>query len=52
MDRSYARDADLGQMQQGDWSLFFLHVAFIVIFNAALLGLIIWLFQMRWRVTY
>ena len=34
------------------WIALGLHVLFTLLFNAALLGLMVWLFNVRWRVTY
>ncbi|MEE3218743.1 MAG: hypothetical protein VX257_00695, partial [Planctomycetota bacterium] len=36
----------------GGWSLFFSHILFTLIFNIVVLGAIIWLFNVRWRVSY
>lgn len=38
--------------ERGGWGLFFLHLLATLVFNAAVLGAIIWLFNVRWRVTY
>ena len=35
----------------GDWMLYFGHVGFTLIYNAALAGCIMWLFTVRWRVS-
>jgi hypothetical protein len=34
------------------WITLALHVLFTVLLNAALIGLMVWLFNVRWRVTY
>ncbi|MDH3717057.1 MAG: ABC transporter permease [Planctomycetota bacterium] len=39
------------RQRAGSWGLFWLHMAWSVLFNAAVGGAIIWLFNMRWRVS-
>lgn len=48
------RDRTSGETRgrSGEWSLFFFHILFTVGFNTIVLGAIIWLFNVRWRVTY
>ena len=36
----------------GDWALFILHAVYTLLLNLVLFGAIMWLFNMRWRVTY
>lgn len=43
---------DARQQQSKDFRLFGLYLAFSLIFNSVLLGLIIWMFNVRYRVTY
>ncbi|MFP6692716.1 MAG: ABC transporter permease subunit [Pirellulales bacterium] len=46
--------ANVGQARAGSggWSLFFSHILFTLLFNIIVLGAIIWLFNVRWRVSY
>jgi hypothetical protein len=40
-----------GGLGSGGWDLFFGHVGWSVIYNGLLLGAMMWLFQVRWRVA-
>lgn len=51
MGRKVSRDGGLIS-RSGEWGLFFLHVLFTLEFNTAVLGAIIWLFNVHWRVTH
>jgi ABC-type transport system involved in multi-copper enzyme maturation permease subunit len=52
MGRDYETEQENVRNRPGEWRLFFLHVAFTVLFNGLLLCAIFWLFNVRWRVTY
>ena len=48
---AYGPSASPVQAEKG-WVAFSLYVLFTVLLNCALLGLMVWLFNVRWRVTY
>jgi ABC-type transport system involved in multi-copper enzyme maturation permease subunit len=47
----YATTADPLAAANG-WTAFWLHMLFTLLLNCGLLGLMVWLFNVRWRVTY
>ena len=51
--RLYATDGsfELFGYQTEDWAMFLAHLAFAVGLNVTLLGLMIWMFNTRWRVS-
>lgn len=51
MDRTYSNNI-VRSKPEGDWNLFLLHTLFTLLLNTALLGAVIWLFNVRWRVIY
>jgi len=48
---AYGQGATPSEAADG-WIALGLHVLFTLLLNAALLGLMVWLFNVRWRVTY
>ncbi|MGB6043027.1 MAG: ABC transporter permease subunit [Pirellulales bacterium] len=48
---SYAQNADNVRNRPGGFGLFLMHIAWAVLFNVFIGGLIMWLFNVRWRVS-